>query len=212
MEVKTYSRARSAVAAAKKALGHLEAFISRWEATAWYDSKFTCEVTIRSGGGKEIVDAVKAAGFIPNVTMVAETVDDFDTATSVLAQADFDKVEAAVMAEAAENPALTELLLEGAKVLTDEDEDDAEDEEGEKSEADEIIEAEGGDPLPTDAPRKKGGYINEHSNVMGACELARSIAQSMPDAPRKDVIAACRQAGIAYGTARPQLQKVRGGK
>ena len=203
MEVKTYSRGRSAVAAAKKALAHLEAFISRWDAVA-RDGKFACEVTIRSGGGKEIVDAVKAAGFIPNLTIL--TADDFDTATSALSQVDFDKVEAAVMAEAAENPALTELLIKGAEVLTDEDE------EGEKSEADEIIDAEGGEPLPTDEPRKKGGYINEHSNVIGACELARAIAQSMPDAPRKEVIAACRQAGIAYGTARTQLQRVRGGK
>lgn len=172
MEVKTYSRARSAVTAAKKALGHLEAFISRWDGVE-HDGKFTCEVTVRSGGGKEIVDAVHAAGFIPNVTMRAESGDElFDDADET-------------------------------------DEDASEDEDGEQSEVEELIEEAGGEPLP--APTKKG-YINENSNVIGACEMARQIAHAMPDAPRKEVIAACRQAGIAYGTARTQLQKVRGGK
>lgn len=185
MEVRTYSRARAAIAAAKKDLGHLEAFISRWDGVPRGD-KFTCEVTVRSGGGKEIADAVMAAGFIPNVTMVAASVDElFDAAP------DADEE--------------IEDLSSDEDMTQDNTADEA------NAEADEIIEA-GGDPLPTDAPRKKGGYINEHSNVMGACELARSIAQSMPDAPRKEVIAACRQAGIAYGTARTQLQKVRGGK
>ena len=165
MEIKTYSRGRSAVAAAKKALAYLDAFITDISPAAHGD-KFTAIVTVKPSGGKEIVEAVMVAGF------------------------------GAVIAKGADK----------------EIEDLSSDEEGEPSEAEELIEDEGGDPLPTDAPRKKGGYINEHSNVIGACALACAIARSMPDAPRKEVIAACRQAGIAYGTARTQLQRVRGGK
>ena len=176
--LKTYSRARSATAAAKKALSNIEAFISRIDYTE-YEGKFAAEVTIRSGGGKEIVDAVKAAGFIPNLTMRAVT---DDPVSEILA------------------PEITE---------DDDDEPDLEDT------VSEILDDMGedvGEPLTAVAPKGRGGYINEVSSTMGACELARSIALQMPNAPRKEVIAACRQAGIAYGTARTQIQRVRGGK
>lgn len=175
--IKTYSRGRAAVAAAKKALSNIEAFISRIDDTE-YEGKFAAEVTIRSGGGKEIVDAVKAAGFIPNLTLRAMT---DDPVSEILAPETEDD---------GDEPDLEDTVSE---LLDDMGEDV-------------------GEPLTAVAPKGRGGYINEVSSTMGACELARSIAHQMPDAPRKEVIAACRQAGIAYGTARTQIQKVRGGK
>lgn len=199
--LKTYSRARSATAAAKKALSNIEAFISRIDATE-YEGKFAAEVTIRSGGGKEIVDAVKAAGFIPNLTMRATT---DDPVSEILAP------------EITEAETVTETPIEDIMDIPEWDEDlgdEAEDDDIEDT-VSEMLDDMGedvGEPLTAVAPKGRGGYINEVSSTMGACELARSIAHQMPDAPRKEVIAACRQAGIAYGTARTQIQKVRGGK
>ena len=60
-------------------------------------------------------------------------------------------------------------------------------------------------------PKRKSGHINEISKFGGACAAVWAIADSMvgPDGQvvRKDVIAACRSHGIAYGTARTQYQK-----
>ena len=60
-------------------------------------------------------------------------------------------------------------------------------------------------------PKRKSGYINEISKFGGACAAVWAIADSMvgPDGKvvRKDVIAACRAQGIAYGTARTQYQR-----
>jgi len=50
------------------------------------------------------------------------------------------------------------------------------------------------------------GYRKEVSAVKGATKLVHAIAASMPDASRKDVLEACRVAGIAFGTARTQYQ------
>ena len=198
--LKTYSRGRAAVAAAKKALGHLDAFISRIDATP-YDDKFAAEVTVRLGGGKEIVDAIKAAGFIPNLTLRAQTEDPV----------------AEIMApEITEVETVTETPIEDISDIPEWDEDlgdEAEDDpEDTVSEVLDGMAEDVGEPLTAVAPKGRGGYINEVSSTMGACELARSIAHQMPNAPRKEVIAACRQAGIAYGTARTQIQRVRGGK
>lgn len=192
--LKTYSRARSATAAAKKALVNIEAFISRIDATE-YEGKFAAEVTIRSGGGKEIVDAVKAAGFIPNLTMRAVT---DDPVSEILA------------------PEITETPIEDIMDIPEWDEDLGDEAEDDPEDTvSDILDDMGedvGEPLTAVAPKGRGGYINEVSSTMGACELARSIAAQMPNAPRKEVIAACRQAGIAYGTARTQIQRVRGEK
>lgn len=62
MEVKTYSRARAAVAAAKKVLEHLSMFIVSIEGVPHGD-KFAALVTVKAAGGKEISDAIIAAGF-----------------------------------------------------------------------------------------------------------------------------------------------------
>lgn len=188
MEVKTYSRGRSATAAAKKALAHLDAFIENIE-PADHGDKFIAVVSVKSGGGKEIMDAVKAAGFatkIQDEPTVAESAPEQEQPLADIEEGyDFDET-------------------------TDEEEDAAE--EGEKSESDELVEESDGEPLTATPIKGKGGYINEVSTTMGACGLARSIALSMPDAPRKEVIARCRAAGIAYGTSRTQIQRVRGGK
>lgn len=198
--LKTYSRGRTAVAAAKKALSNIEAFISRIDYTE-YEGKFAAEVTIRSGGGKEIVDAVKAAGFIPNLTMRATT---DDPVSEILAP------------EITEAETVTETPIEDIMDIPEWDEDLGDEAEDDPEDTvSEILDDMGedvGEPLTAVAPKGRGGYINEVSSTMGACELARSIAMQMPNAPRKEVIAACRQAGIAYGTARTQIQRVRGGK
>ena len=193
--LKTYSRGRAAVAAAKKALGHLDTFIADIS-PADHGDKFTAIVAVKPGGGKEIVDAITAAGFgaisgkvdpaAPNPETVA--------ALEAVEAGDVHRVES-----------IDELFDD----LGDEAEDDPEDT------VSDILDDMGedvGEPLTAVAPKGRGGYINEVSSTMGACELARSIAQQMPNAPRKEVIAACRQAGIAYGTARTQIQRVRGGK
>lgn len=56
------------------------------------------------------------------------------------------------------------------------------------------------------APRNSA-YVAETSTVAGATKRVWTIAESMPGAARKEVIAACREAGIAFGTARTQYQK-----
>lgn len=55
------------------------------------------------------------------------------------------------------------------------------------------------------APRKSS-YINEVSSIVKPTKRVHMIADAMPGASRKDVIAACREQGIAYGTARTQYQ------
>lgn len=57
------------------------------------------------------------------------------------------------------------------------------------------------------ATHKGSGYIAEVSTAEGPTKRVWAIADSMPGAKRKDVIEACRVAGIAYGTARTQYQK-----
>jgi len=50
-------------------------------------------------------------------------------------------------------------------------------------------------------------YVKEVSTFKGATKMVWTIADNMVGASRKDVIEACRRAGIAYGTARTQYQK-----
>ncbi len=65
--------------------------------------------------------------------------------------------------------------------------------------------------LPKSAPKKEKGTgpsiqrVNE-SNVTNPCKLVWEIAIRMEGQPRKDVIAACVEAGVAYYTARTQYQ------
>lgn len=63
------------------------------------------------------------------------------------------------------------------------------------------------DTLGVEPKAKAAGYISEASTAEGPTKRVWAIADSMPGAARKDVIEACRQAGIAYGTARTQYQK-----
>lgn len=77
-------------------------------------------------------------------------------------------------------------------------------------EEDETFGDEEGEPLPpiTPAtPRKRSGYINENSNHQGVVAEVHWICDSFPNASRKEIIAKCRAAGIAFGTARTQYQK-----
>lgn len=64
-----------------------------------------------------------------------------------------------------------------------------------------------GPKLSTTAKRKI--ERKDHSSVKSPCTLVWSIAEEMPDAPRKDVIAACVEKGVAYNTARTQYQQWR---
>lgn len=56
------------------------------------------------------------------------------------------------------------------------------------------------------APRKPT-YVSEASTAERPTKHVWAIADSMPGAARKEVIAACREAGIAFGTARTQYQQ-----
>lgn len=49
-------------------------------------------------------------------------------------------------------------------------------------------------------------YIRRHSEIEGPCKRVWAIADSMPGAQRKDVLAACDLEGIAFYTARTQYQ------
>ena len=53
---------------------------------------------------------------------------------------------------------------------------------------------------------KDTAYIAETSTAIKPTKLVHEIASSMPGASRKEVIAACRARGIAFGTARTQYQ------
>ena len=57
------------------------------------------------------------------------------------------------------------------------------------------------------APAKKTGYIHETSWLEKPTKKVWLIADQMKGRPRKEVIEACRAAGIAYGTARTQYQE-----
>lgn len=61
------------------------------------------------------------------------------------------------------------------------------------------------DPIEI-AEKPESNYIREVSVIGGACATVWAIADEMEGAARKDVIEACRKAGIAYGTARTQYQ------
>jgi len=52
-------------------------------------------------------------------------------------------------------------------------------------------------------------YIRRHSEIDSPCKRVWAIADSMPEAARKDVLAVCEQEGIAYYTARTQYQSWR---
>ena len=60
--------------------------------------------------------------------------------------------------------------------------------------------------LAEQAKKASSGYIAETSTAVGPTKRVWAIADSMPNAARKDVIEACRAAGIAFGTARTQYQ------
>jgi hypothetical protein len=66
-------------------------------------------------------------------------------------------------------------------------------------------------PIVEAAPAalRRNYYLHEVSDHGGVCRNVWAIADSMPGAKRKDVIEACRAAGIAFGTARTQYQKWR---
>lgn len=65
------------------------------------------------------------------------------------------------------------------------------------------------------ATKRKDGYIHEVSDHGGVCsevwaicdELQADCEESGEKLRRRDVIEACREAGIAYGTARTQYQR-----
>ena len=59
--------------------------------------------------------------------------------------------------------------------------------------------------VPTDKP-KASSYIAEKSWLEKPTKKVWDICDRMKGQPRKEVIEACRKAGIAYGTARTQYQ------
>jgi hypothetical protein len=74
------------------------------------------------------------------------------------------------------------------------------------AEADEAVARMEAEALAVALP-KVSGYIKEVSAEKGATKRVWAIADSMPGATRKEVVEACRKAGIAFGTARTQYQK-----
>ena len=52
-----------------------------------------------------------------------------------------------------------------------------------------------------------GVKARKFSTVVSPCKLVWDIAGTMEGSPRKDIIAACQEAGVAFYTARTQYQK-----
>lgn len=170
MELKTYTRARAATAAARKALaGHAD-FIVAIEPTVQGD-RFGAIAALTADAGQDIVEAVHEAGFGVLVAPAEEHPTETVTETpveDVLAEADAD-VEAAIAA-----------LEEEA----------------------------------TPAPAKpKSGYIRGTSTVDTPCAIVWEIASGMleanPKVTRKEIMDACMQTGVTYGTARTQYDRWR---
>ena len=64
------------------------------------------------------------------------------------------------------------------------------------------------DPIPAPKKAKAEPKVNsESSSIERPCKQVWHIADSMPGAKRKDVLAACVEKGIAYNTARTQYQQ-----
>lgn len=78
-----------------------------------------------------------------------------------------------------------------------------------------ILNAEPAEPEVEAPKRRASDYIREKSSHVGVCAEVWAIADAMANdaeeagekLSRKAVIEACRQAGIAFGTARTQYQK-----
>lgn len=63
------------------------------------------------------------------------------------------------------------------------------------------------DPNDLEAPKNAPRGPRGTSTVDGPCYTTWAIADDMPGAKRKDVIAACQAAGVTFYTARTQYQK-----
>lgn len=65
-------------------------------------------------------------------------------------------------------------------------------------------------PTPAQAEKdeKDDGLLHK-STVASPCQVVWDIAEQMEGAKRKDILAACVEAGIAFYTARTQYQKYR---
>lgn len=67
-----------------------------------------------------------------------------------------------------------------------------------------------GDDVAPAKPATKRGPVNERSTISNPCKVVWDIAERMfaenPETRRKDVIAECQKAGIAFYTARTQYQ------
>ena len=73
----------------------------------------------------------------------------------------------------------------------------------------EVVPVESDQPVEQEVKVKASTYIRETSSVGSPVALVHIIASEMPEAARKDVIAACRAQGVAFGTARTQYQRWR---
>lgn len=187
METKTYSRARAAKAALLKLLEMHETEAldihtqevapGRWAAKALFADPITPELQA------DLVE--QGIGFIAP-PMPPEEDEDIFTAGDELP---WDEV---LMLSDEEAPELDAPDIDAA-IKAD-------------AEADAAIDRMAAEALATDTP-KRSGYIKEVSAEKGATKRVWAIADSMPGATRKDVVEACRKAGIAFGTARTQYQK-----
>lgn len=177
MEIKTYSRARAAKAALQKILDMHEA---------------VAEVSvIELGEGRYTAHAQLAPGY--DMSFLEADLEGFSWQRPAAPPAE--------MADTAVDPApeITEIetLTEGPV------EDMAVAEIPAAGELADELDVLGVEPK---APRKPA-YVAETSTVEGPTKRVWTIADSMPGATRKQVIDACREAGIAFGTARTQYQK-----
>lgn len=210
MTTRTFSRARAATAAANKDLAHIMAFIESVTHADDNEGRFTALVTLKTGAGKEIYDAVVAKGFAAQASE-NEVTDDMLRAAELkaLPLTELDQYghgwdeETAVCPHCGINH-----IANGWQEYFSLKADNLH-----QGMTNEYIclacDGQFGPAIKKAAAKQKTGktfVITERSTVDSPVKKVWAIANSMPNERRKMVIAACVEAGVAYSTARTQYQ------
>jgi len=203
MTIKTYSRARTAVAFVNKVLADHTAVSSVFAVTAKDvgADRWTARVDFADAEADLPAGLVEALeGFELVFPAVINTnLGNFDPTDEELAQhigKDLAGGTIHPQPTAEDEAAYAEQQLEAGQELTEDD----------YAELAEVGDPDGAE-LEEPKKTKKPAYIHEASVAEGPTKRVWAIADSMPGAKRKDVIEACRKVGIAFGTARTQYQK-----
>jgi hypothetical protein len=201
---KTYSRARAAVTALKKIVEAHEA--ENFEITPFEaePGRFGAEVNFLGQPDPLLVADIEAAGFTyewdePEAPASEDAIAANDPALEVAEPEHlFNLFSAGALAADQYTVAATlwaEAAVENGDISVPE-----------KVAYLQLVEGQVIESAAAGPAKSPSGYIREKSKGTGAVARVWAIADEMKGAARKDVIEACRQQGIAYGTARTQYQ------